>query len=316
MIKLEDVRRAAQTIEGFVHRTPVFTSQRLDEAVGAQVFLKCENLQRGGAFKVRGAYNKMASLTSDELRAGVVAYSSGNHSQAVAIAAGALGTRATILMPEDTPEGKLEATVSYGAKVVAYDRYSEDRVALGEELARDQGLTLIPPYDDPLVMAGQGTAALELIEEKGELDVLVAPIGGGGLISGCSTAATGLLEKVSVIGVEPVDGDDTRRSLTGGRRVRIPVPRTVADGLQAEIPGTLTFEVMRKRVDDVVLVSDGELVGAMAFLFEVLKLVVEPSGAAGVAALLAGKVDGAGRRVGVIISGGNVDVERFRALLS
>lgn len=314
-ISLEDVRRAAQTIEGFAHRTPVLTSRRLDDATGATVFLKCENFQRGGAFKVRGAYNKMSSLSGDELRAGVLAYSSGNHSQAVAISARALGTRAVILMPDDTPQAKLDATLSYGAEVVTYDRYTQDRVALGEQMAREKGLTLVPPYDDPLVMAGQGTTALELIEDTGGVDVLVAPVGGGGLISGCATAAKGLLHEVSVIGVEPEGGDDTRRSLAEGRRVKIPVPHTIADGLQAEVPGVLTYEVMSAHLDDVALVADSDLVGAMAFLFEIMKIVVEPSGASGVAALLGDKIDVAGRRVGIVISGGNVGLERFRSLV-
>jgi len=316
VISLVDVRRAAETIEGVAHKTPVFTSRLLDEAAGGRLFFKCENFQRGGAFKFRGAYNKMAALSDHQLHAGVVAYSSGNHAQAVALAARMRGIRATILMPADTSEAKRDATLSYGAQIVTYDRYSEDRVALGEQMAAEQGLTLIPPYDDPMIMAGQGTVALELIEEVGDIDVLVVPVGGGGLISGCATAAKELCPSVNVVGVEPEDGNDTKQSLVSGERVRIDVPRTIADGLQAETPGRLTFEVVRARVDDIVLVSDAELVGAVAMLFTNMKMVVEPSGAAAVAALLAGRVDIGGKTAGVVISGGNIGIERFCRLFA
>ena len=316
MIGFQDIEEAAERLRGVAHRTPVLTSRRLDNALGAHAFLKAENLQRGGAFKIRGAFNRMARLSSGELAAGVASFSSGNHAQAVSIAAGILKTRVVILMPADTPAAKLDATRSYGAEVVTYDRYSEDRTALGTRLARDRGLTLVRPYDDPLVMAGQGTAALELLADVGRLDVLVVPVGGGGLISGCATAAKSLAPGMAVVGVEPETGDDTKRSLDRGERVAIPVPRTIADGQQADTPGELTFEVMRERVDDIVLVSDAEIVGAMAFLFETMKIVVEPSGATGLAALLAGRVDVSGRRFGVILSGGNVGAERFCSLLA
>jgi threonine dehydratase len=310
VLELADVEAAARRLDGVAHRTPVVTSRTLDGRVGASVFLKPENLQRGGAFKFRGAYNKIASL---EAPAGVAAFSSGNHAQAVAIAAALLGTTAVILMPEDAPAAKLEATRGYGAEVVTYDRWSQDREALGAALAEERGLALVRPYDDPLVMAGQGTAALELIADAGPLDTLVVPVGGGGLMAGSATAAKALRAETRVVGVEPEAGDDTRRSLAAGERIAIEVPRTIADGLQATIPGELTFEVNRRRVDEVVTVTDAELVDAMTFAFDRLKLVLEPSGASALAALLAGKVEVAGR-VGAILSGGNVGVERFREL--
>jgi threonine dehydratase len=313
VIELEDVRAAARRIEGVAHRTPVAASRTLDGRTGASVLLKCENLQRVGAFKFRGAYNRLSSLSPEQLARGVVAYSSGNHAQAVSLAAKLLGASATILMPEDTPAAKREATEGYGAEVVTYDRYSQDREALGAALAEERGLELVPPYDDPLVMAGQGTAALELIEDAGPLDVLVVPVGGGGLIAGSATAAG---PGVRVVGVEPEEGNDTQLSLAAGERVRIDTPRTIADGLQATEPGRLTFEVNRERVAGIVTVSDEEILDAMAFLFDRLKLVTEPSGAVPVAALLAGRVEGvAGRRVGVVISGGNVGARRFAELL-
>ena len=314
MIELADVEAAARRLDGIANRTPVVTSRTLDERVGAEVHLKAECFQRGGAFKFRGAYNKISSLPEESLRRGVVAFSSGNHAQAVAIASQLVGTTATILMPADAPPAKVDATRGYGAEIVTYDRWSEDRDALGAQLAHDRGLELVRPYDDPLVMAGQGTTALELLEEVPELDVLVVPVGGGGLIAGCATAAKALRPGIRVVGVEPEAGDDTRRSLAAGERVRLEVPKTIADGLQATVPGELTFEVNRERVDEIVAVSDAEILDAMAFLFDRLKLVTEPSGAVGVAALLAARV-AVGPRVGVVISGGNVGVARFAELL-
>jgi threonine dehydratase len=314
VITLSDVEAAARRLDGVAHRTPVVTSRTLDSRARARVYLKAENLQRGGAFKFRGAYNKIASLDEAERARGVAAYSSGNHAQAVALAASLLGTTAVILMPEDAPPAKLEATRAYGAEVVTYDRWTGDREALGRALADERGLTLVPPYDDPLVMAGQGTAALELLEEVPNLDMLVVPVSGGGLIAGCATVAKALRPSVRVYGVEPAAGDDTRRSLAEGRRIEIPVPPTIADGLQVTAPGKLTFEVNRQLLSGVETVTDDELVDAMTFLFDRCKLVVEPSGAAGVAALLAGKLDVEGQRVGVILSGGNVGVARFREL--
>ncbi|GHI09799.1 pyridoxal-5'-phosphate-dependent protein [Streptomyces cellostaticus] len=314
-VTLQDVQEAAQRIKGVAHRTPVLRSRTLDELVGAEVHIKCENLQRIGAFKFRGAYNAASRLSAEQLAKGIAAYSSGNHAQAVALAARELGTTAVIVMPEDTPRSKLEATADYGAEIVTYDRYTGDRVAIGEALAADRGLALVPPYEHPHVIAGQGTAALELIEEAGELDALVVPVGGGGLIAGSAVAAKGLLPGVRVIGVEPEAGDDTKRSLEAGHRVAIPVPRTIADGQAADIPGELTFSLNKRLLDGISLVSDDQIRDAMRFAFERLKTVVEPSGASALAALLAHRVDPLPRRVGVILSGGNVSAERFTELL-
>jgi threonine dehydratase len=313
MIELADVQAAARRLDGVAHHTPVFTSRTLDGLAGASVHVKAECFQRSGAFKFRGAYNKISSLGEDVRERGILAYSSGNHAQAVAIAAALLGSRATILMPEDAPVAKTEATRGYGAEIVTYDRWSESREEIGARLADERGLELVKPYDDPLVMAGQGTVALELLDDARDLDVLVAPVGGGGLIAGCSTVAKSLRPGIRVVGVEPEAGDDTARSLAAGERVRIDVPRTIADGLQAVEPGELTFAVNRKRVDEVVSVSDAEIVDAMTFLFDRMKLVVEPSGAVGVAALLACRVRG--ERIGVVISGGNVGAARFAELI-
>jgi threo-3-hydroxy-L-aspartate ammonia-lyase len=315
VISLDDVRAAAARLDGVANRTPVFTSRTLDDRVGASVHVKAECFQRGGAFKFRGAYNKIASLSPDVRGRGVLAYSSGNHAQAVAIAARLLGTSATIVMPEDAPPAKLEATRGYGAEVVSYDRWNEDREEIGRRLAEERGVELVRPYDDPLVMAGQGTTALELLDAVPDLDVLVTPVGGGGLIAGCATAAKALRPGIRIVGVEPEAGDDTQRSLAAGERVRIDVPRTIADGLQAAEPGELTFEVNRVLLDKVVTVSDDEILEAMAFLFDRMKLVVEPSGAVGIAALLTGRVAAAGKNAGVVISGGNVGVTRFAELL-
>ena len=310
MIGEAAVRAAARVLDGIAHRTPVLASRTLDALAGASVVLKPECLQRGGAFKFRGAYNKIASLPPGS---DVVAYSSGNHAQAVAIAAALRGARATILMPEDAPVAKLAATRGYGAEVILYDRYTEDRDALGRALADSRGLTLVRPYDDELVMAGQGTASLELIEDAGPLDTLVVPVGGGGLIAGSATIAKAL-GVARVVGVEPEAGDDTRRSLLAGERVSVGVPRTIADGLQAAEPGELTFPVNVRLVDEIVTVSDDEIAAAMRFAFERLKLVIEPSGAVGIAALLTGRIDAPGR-VGVIVSGGNVGADRFAELV-
>ncbi len=316
MIELVDVERAAERLAGVAHRTPVFTSRTLDERIGARIHIKAECFQRGGAFKFRGAYNKISSLDDEALGRGVLAYSSGNHAQAVALAARLLGSHATIVMPEDAPTAKLEATRGYGAEIVPYDRYSESREEIGARLAEERGLELVRPYDDPLVMAGQGTAALELLEDVPELDVLLVPVSGGGLIAGCSTVAKAVRPGIHVVGVEPEAGDDTRRSLAAGERIRIDVPRTIADGLQATEPGELTFEVNRQRVDEAVTVTDSEIVAAMVFLYDRLKLVAEPSGAVGVAALLSGRLDAGGRSAGVVLSGGNVGATRFAELVS
>jgi threo-3-hydroxy-L-aspartate ammonia-lyase len=312
MIGLDEVKAAARRLHGVAHRTPVLSSSTLDERVGARVLLKAEPFQRTGSFKFRGAYNKISSLSDGERARGVVAFSSGNHGQAVALAARLHGSSATIVMPKDAPALKLDATRGYGAEVVTYDRYGEDREAIGNRLAEERGLTVVRPFDDSLVMAGQGTAALELLEEAGGLDLFLAPVGGGGLIAGCATVVA---PGARVVGVEPEAGDDTRRSLEAGERVEIPVPETIADALQVTKPGELTFEVNSRLLDRVVTVSDAELIEAMRFLFERLKLVVEPGGASGVAALLAGKVEATGT-VGVVVSGGNVGAARFAELLS
>jgi threonine dehydratase len=310
VIELADVQEAATRLAGVAHRTPVLTSRTLDELTGSQVFLKAECLQRTGAFKFRGAYNKLASLPEGR---NVIAYSSGNHAQAVALAARLRGVRATIVMPEDAPAAKLEATRGYGAEVVTYDRWTESREEIGARLAAERGLELVRPYDDPLVMAGQGTVALELLEDVPDLDVLVAPVSGGGLIAGCATVADALRPAARIVGVEPAAGDDTARSLAAGERVNVGIPRTIAVGLGAPEPGELTFAVNRELVDEVVTVEDEELVEAMVFLFDRVKLVVEPSGAAGVAALLQGRIPPG--RVGIVVSGGNVGAARFAELV-
>ncbi len=320
MIELEDVRAAAERLDGVANRTPVLTSRTLDERTGASVFLKAECFQRAGAFKFRGAYNRISTLAPEQLTRGVCAFSSGNHAQAVALAARIVGSRATIVMPEDTPTVKLEATRGYGAEVVFYDRYTEDREEVGRALAEDRGMTLVPPYEDEMIMAGQGTTALELIEDVGPLDSLFVCVGGGGLIAGCSTAAKGLYPDTEVIGVEPAVRDITKRSLEAGERIRMPVPQTIADGQQGDIPGEMTFEVNRRRVDDVVTVTDDEILDAMRFLFDRMKVVSEPSGASALAAVMSAGPDVAdryvaGKRVGVTISGGNVGLDRFVRLL-
>jgi threonine dehydratase len=312
VIDIEDVRAASQRLEGVARRTPVLTSRTLDDRTGLAVFLKPENLQRTGSFKIRGAYNRISMLTPDELSRGVVAFSSGNHAQAVALAARLHGTTATILMPADAPAEKLAATRGYGAEVLTYDRYRDDREAMGSELAGERELTLVKPFDDPVVIAGQGTAALELAEDAGPLDVLLAPVGGGGLVAGSAVAAKALVPQVRVFGVEPEAGDDLRRSMHAGRRVTLEgIPRTIADGLQAPVPGEIPFEVNRRLLDGVLTVADAEIVDAMLFAFERLKLVLEPSGAVALAALLRGTLDLEVGRVGVVLSGGNVSAARF-----
>ncbi|MFJ8031509.1 threo-3-hydroxy-L-aspartate ammonia-lyase [Streptomyces sp. NPDC096032] len=314
-VTFDDIREAAVRLDGVAHRTPVLTSRTLDALVGAEVFIKCENFQRVGAFKIRGAYNAAAQLTPRQLAKGIAAYSSGNHAQATALAARELGTSAVILMPEDAPRSKREATAGYGAEIVTYDRYTEDRTALGEALAEERGLALIPPYDHPHVIAGQGTAALELLDETGPLDALLVPVGGGGLIAGSAIAAKALHPRVRVVGVEPEAGDDTKRSLESGARVTVPVPRTIADGQALPTPGEITFTINQRLVDAVTLVTDEEIIDAMRFAFERLKIVLEPSGATALAALLAGRLD-LPPRIGVIASGGNIDAERFSRLTS
>jgi threonine dehydratase len=316
VITLDDVQAAAKRLEGVAHRTPVITGRSLDEATGAaRVLLKAENLQRAGAFKFRGAFNTVASLSAADRARGVATVSSGNHAQALSLAARLHEVPAVILMPDDAPAGKLAATRGYGAEVILFDRYGSDREALLADLVAERGLTPVHPYDEPLVMAGQGTTALELLEDAGPLDVLLVCVGGGGLIAGCATAVKALSPDTRVIGVEPEAGDDFVRSLAAGERVRIDVPRTIADGQQLPQPGELTFPVVQRLVDEVVTVSDEEIVTAMRLLFERAKTVTEPSGACAFAALLAGRIDAAGLRVGVTLSGGNVTAARFAELV-
>jgi threonine dehydratase len=310
-----DVEAAARRLEGHAHRTPVLTSRSLDSSLGAAVFLKCENFQRIGAFKFRGAYNALSRLDETTRARGVIAFSSGNHAQAVALAAELLGIRATIVMPLDAPAAKLDATVGYGGRVVTYDRYKESREAIARRLAEESGGTVIPPYDHPDVIAGQGTAAAELIAECGPLDSLFVPLGGGGLLAGSLLAAQALLPACKVYGVEPEAGNDGQRSLRQGSIVRIEVPRTIADGAQTQSLGSLTFEIIRHRAADILTASDEELVECMRFFAERMKIVVEPTGCLGLAAARSRRAALAGQRVGIILSGGNVDAARFAALV-
>ncbi|MFN0184337.1 MAG: threo-3-hydroxy-L-aspartate ammonia-lyase [Aquabacterium sp.] len=320
-INLQDVQAAAARLAGTAHRTPVLRSRHADARTGAQLFFKCENLQRMGAFKFRGAYNALAQFDAQQRAAGVVAFSSGNHAQAVALAARLLGMPSVIVMPHDAPPAKLAATRGYqdgmaGSAVVVYDRYREDREAIGRRLAQERGMTLVPPFDHPHVMAGQGTAALELIEDAGTLDTLLVCVGGGGLISGCAVAARGLLPGIEVIGVEPLAGNDTQQSLAAGRIVKIDVPRTIADGAQTQASGQLTFPVIQALVARIATVTDAQLVATMRFFAERRKLVVEPTGCLAAAAVIEGGLDLRGRRVGVILSGGNVDPATYGRLLA
>jgi threonine dehydratase len=309
-----DVARAAERIAGAAHRTPVLTSRTADAMTGAQLFFKAENLQRAGAFKFRGAYNAISALSEAERARGVITFSSGNHAQAVALACRLLGAPATIIMPADAPAAKIEGTRGYGAEVILYDRYSQDREALGRSIAEPRGLTLIPPFNHPDVIAGQGTLAQELIETVGELDVLVACLGGGGQLAGCALAAAELSPGCRVIGVEPEAGNDGQRSFRDGRIVTIPVPRTIADGAQSTALGDLTFAIIRRHVADILTVTDDQLVEAMRFFATRMKLMVEPTGCLAAAAVLNGLVDIKGKRVGVVISGGNVDLATFAQL--
>ncbi|MFF3154844.1 threo-3-hydroxy-L-aspartate ammonia-lyase [Streptomyces sp. NPDC057910] len=312
----DDVVRAHERIAPQAHRTPVLTSRLTDAELGLSLFLKCENLQRMGAFKFRGAFNALSLFDAAQRRAGVVAYSSGNHAQAVALAAALLGIPATIVMPHDAPAAKLAATRGYGAEVVPYDRWTEDREEIGAALAKERGLTLIPPYDHPDVMAGQGTAAKELFEETGHLDALFVPLGGGGLLSGSLLSAGALAPSCAVYGVEPEAGDDGRRSLRAGEIVHIDTPATIADGAQTQHLGVHPYPLIRDHVTDIVTASDAQLVDCMRLLASRMKIVAEPTGCLGLAAARELAERYRGRRVGVIISGGNVDMARFAQLLS
>jgi threo-3-hydroxy-L-aspartate ammonia-lyase len=316
-----DIEAAAQRLAGVAHRTPVLTSNTANERTGATVFFKCENFQRMGAFKFRGAYNALAQFTPEQRRGGVIAFSSGNHAQAIALSARLLGMPSVIVMPQDSPAAKLAATRAYqegqrDSEVVLYDRYKQDREAIGRELAQQRGMTLIPPYDHPHVMAGQGTAAAELLQDTGPLDLLLVCVGGGGLISGCAVAAQQLSPGIQVIGVEPEAGNDTQQSLAQGRIVHIDTPKTIADGAQTQHSGTLTFPVIQHLVKGIVTVTDEQLVRSMQFFAQRMKMVVEPTGCLGAAALLEGVVQARGQRVGVIVSGGNVDLKAYAGFLA
>ena len=320
-IRYADIEAAALRIKGHAHRTPVMTSITADQRTGARVFFKCENHQRMGAFKFRGAFNALAQFTPEQRRGGVIAFSSGNHAQAIALSARLLGMPSVIVMPIDSPAAKLAATREYqsgqpGSEVVLYDRYTQDREAIGKRLASERGMTLIPPYDHPHVMAGQGTAAAELLEQCGPLDLLVVCVGGGGLISGCAVAAHHLCPGVEVWGVEPAAGNDTQMSLAQGRIVHIDTPKTIADGAQTQHSGELTFPVIQQLVKAVVTVTDEQLVSSMRFFAERMKMVVEPTGCLGAAAVLEGLIPVRGKRVGVIVSGGNVDLARYAGFLA
>ncbi|KVE67873.1 threo-3-hydroxy-L-aspartate ammonia-lyase [Burkholderia vietnamiensis] len=312
----DDVAAAAARLQGHAHRTPVMTSSTLDDALGAQVFFKCENLQRMGAFKFRGAFNALSRFDATQRRNGVVTFSSGNHAQAIALSARMLGIPATIVMPQDAPAAKMAATRGYGGNVVTYDRYTEDREQIGRELAEKHGLTLIPPYDHADVIAGQGTAAKELFDEVGPLDAVFAPLGGGGLLSGTALATRALSPQAKLYGVEPEAGNDGQQSFRSGAIVHIDTPRTIADGAQTQHLGNLTFQILRRDVDDILTATDAELVDSMRFFATRMKLIVEPTGCLSLAAARSMKDELAGKRVGIVISGGNVDLANFAALVS
>jgi threonine dehydratase len=313
-ISPELVREAAERIKPLARRTPVLTSDALDERAGLSVFLKCENLQQGGAFKMRGASNLILSLSPDQLKNGVVAFSSGNHAIATAIAAKHVGAPATIVMPDDAPRAKTETVRSLGARIVTYNRLTDDREAIARRVLDETGGALVPPFDHPMIMAGQGTAALELLEEAPNLDALVVCIGGGGLFAGCSTIAKSVKPGIRVFGVEPEAANDTALSLAAGHRVTIPPPESIADGLRSPAPGALTFPVIQKNVEKVLLVSEAGIRATMRFLLERLKILVEPSGAVSLAPVLLGMLPPEIRSAGVILSGGNVDLEFLKTL--
>ena len=312
----DDILAASQRIAGQAHRTPVMTSRTIDGEVGARLFFKCENFQRMGAFKFRGGFNALSRFDEAQRKAGVVTFSSGNHAQAIALAARILGIPASILMPHDAPVAKMDATRGYGANVIVYDRYTEDREALGRQLADGRGMTLIPPYDHPDVITGQGTAARELFDDVGELDYLFVPTGGGGLLSGSCLAAGALSPGCKVYGVEPAAGNDGQQSLAAGKIVHIETPRTIADGAQTQHLGNYTFAIIRRDAAGIVTATDDELVECMRFFASRMKMIVEPTGCLGLAGVRSGKVDVRGKRVGIVISGGNVDLQRFTQLVS
>jgi threonine dehydratase len=306
-----DVRDAAHRIQPLAKRTPVMSSASFDTAAGTSAFFKCENLQKGGAFKIRGASNLILSLPKESLARGVVAFSSGNHAQAVAIAAKHVGAPATIVMPDDAPKSKLEATRANGARIVIFDRMRENRETIAAKILEETGAALVPPFDHPMIMAGQGTAALELLEEAPNLDALITPVGGGGLLAGCATIAKDIHPKIRIFGAEPEDGNDTFLSMLAGERVSVPTPKTIADGLRSAKPGELTFAVIRKLAERILVVTDDEIRHTVKFLLARMKILVEPSGAAAAAAVLFGKLPAGIGRVGVVLSGGNVDLDQL-----
>jgi threo-3-hydroxy-L-aspartate ammonia-lyase len=315
MLTIELIREARERIRSHIHRTPVLTSRAFNERAGHEVFFKCENMQRTGAFKFRGATNKILSLNDGERRRGVIAFSSGNHAQSVALAAREAGMRAVIVMPSDAPQLKITATRGYGAEVVLFDRQRDDREKVARDIAERERLVMVPPYDDYLVIAGQGTCALELLEDVPELDCLVTPCSGGGLFAGTSTAAKSINPKIRCFAVEPELANDTRLSFLKGERVQIPPSQTIADGLRVQTPGALTFPVTQKTAEDVLTVSDEELIETLKFVLFRMKILVEPSGAAGAAAVLFKKIPSDVRRVGVVLSGGNIDPEALAKIL-
>jgi len=314
-VTFSDIEAAAKRLEGIAHRTPVMTSRTADAKADGKLFFKSENLQRGGAFKFRGAYNAIAMLTEEQRRHGVIAYSSGNHAQAVALAGRLQSVATTIVMPKDAPAAKVSATREYGGEIIFYDRYTESREEICAALAAERGLSVIPPYDNPRVIAGQGTAARELFESSGELDVLLVSLGGGGLLAGCALAAKALSPRCRVIGVEPEAGNDGQQSFRAGKVIRIPVPRSIADGALTTFIGENNFPIIRALVHDVVTVSDRMLIDAMQFFAERMKIVVEPTGCLGTAAALSRQFHRPGERVGILISGGNIDLPRYAELL-
>ena len=305
-ISIADVRAAADRLRGIANRTPVMTSRTFNALTGREVFFKCENFQRGGAFKFRGAYNRLAQLSETEKKRGVVAFSSGNHAQGVALAAKLLGVPATIVMPDDAPAVKLAATRGYGAEVIVYDRLRESREAIAKKLADERGVTLVPPFNDPDIMAGAGTVAMELLEEIPDLDALVTPVGGGGLVSGCALAAKAMRPQIQVYGVEAVGADDAKQSLQRGEIVHIEPPTTIADGIRTQAVGNLSFAVMRELLSDIVIVNDDEIRDAVRFAITRMKIVAEPTGAVPIAAVMQNRIPGNLKRVGLIISGGNI----------
>ena len=316
MLTLELIKEAAARIASRIHRTPVITSRSFNKAAGHEVFFKCENLQRAGAFKARGATNKILSLTDDEKKRGVIAISSGNHAQAVALAAKEAGIRAVVAIPADAPKSKIEATRGYGADIRFFDRQRDDREVFGHDIAEREGLVMVPPYDDYLIMAGQGTCGLEFLEEAPDLDCILTPCSGGGLFAGVSTAAKSIKPSIRCFAVEPDTANDTQQSIRKGERVAIPPPPTIADGLRVQTPGALTFPITRANAEDVLTVTDEEIIATMRFMLFRMKLLVEPSGAAAAAAVFAGKVPSNCKRIGVVLSGGNIDPEALARLIS